>query len=577
MPKFIKIFAIFVLVLFIECNAGVVLAYDETQANSAAQYLETACLDTSIVSTIKDQKTIKRIDAVTYLINLISSCDNSKLQTYVNTELPYQDLNDLTDDELVALKTAYALQTVDDGQYFLPNRFVNRLDLLKMSLKLYGIPANPLFTDSEADFFDLSNANDQAYAKIGVKIGFPLEQASQFLPNKWLDGAEYLIWIAKIDEFAKGLLGAGASQEEIFAEPDGTAISDRNIKDIVEFWNLIKKYLVSPLDKKIDYTALEEKMMESFFKQLNETVDPYAYYVPASEAPLTKQEAYGGIGASLGINDNQQIYIDTVFPDTPAEKAGLEPLDVVLKVDNTKIENMTTTDVSFLIRGEEGTTVSLTIYRSSDKKQHVYNIVREIINLSYVDSTVTKYNGEYYLYSKILTFNSIGVINTFQEHLNEVLASDYKIKGIIIDLRGNGGGYVSEAIQLIELFLGKGNTAFSFQYSDGSKEVYKTKNEALTILPVVILVNDSSASASEIVALAMQGNKRAEIIGEKTYGKFVAQQVFTLDKTTKAEIRFTIAKWYGPNDTLAPVTPDEIVDGEENQLMAGYKWLDEEK
>lgn len=571
-----------IIILFTFSTAALAEESYTFNTDDAKTYLENICYESDKIEEISAKKSIKRIEGLNELLEIVSICNlESKVAAYQNLTVPYKDIDSLSDREKSIIKAAYAFGITENSEYITPNRILTRLDLLRFSLKVYGIPLSPLLLNiNYVDFSDLSDENDDTLASIARKIGFAGIDGKKFYPNKKISGNDLIIWLATIDRYARTLVDESFSK---FTEDDETIdtsgsykLSDDNISEIVEMWNLIKDYSVSPEDKAIDYTKLEEAMLQGMFDELNKTVDPYSYYVPQNISEMRDENEYYGIGASLAIATDSNVYFDTIFRDSPAEKAGLKSLDVIKKVNDTEVKGMSTNDVAMMIRGEEGTTVKLLIYRESKKKEFTVNVKREKITLTLVDSEVVKYLNQYFLYSHIGTFNKDGVIDIFEEHLTKALESGNEISGIVIDLRGNGGGKVSEVIKLIEDFIPNGSLAFSFQYKGDREETYITKQDPVTDLPVVLLVNESSASASEIFAAAMQDYERAHLIGQKTFGKFVAQYVFNLDETTNAEVRFTVAKWYTPKGNLAPITPDDIIEGEEDQLNAAYQWLYEQ-
>ncbi|OGJ50583.1 hypothetical protein A2335_03905 [Candidatus Peregrinibacteria bacterium RIFOXYB2_FULL_32_7] len=586
MKKALKNLVIFgFLAIYMFGSTMIYASENQTEYQIADAYLKDVCFEYSYLDEIAGQRNITRIDALEDMLNLITACKlDNFLSKYSQTQTPYQDLNQLTEKEKNIIKMAYFFGALPDKDFLLPQRFISRIDAARIAIQLYGIKVNPLLTESQNLFLDIQNEDDKLIANLAKNIGFPGTDSDKFSPFVLMNGEDFLMWLYKIDNSVRLLnqsiknldteSSSGQTDQPAPNPDDFTNLSDANLKEIVEIWNLVKTYLVSPTDKEIDYTDLEEAVLQNLFQELNQTVDPYAYYVPQSLLELNNNtDEYEGIGASLSINENGEVYIDTVFTDSPAEKAGLKALDIIRKIDNTEIKDMTTTDVAQLIRGKAGTSVKLTIYRSSIKQELIKTAIRAKITLTLVKSEIVKYGDKYFLNSIINTFNKEGVIDIFEEHLKTALASETGIDGIVIDLRGNGGGLVSEVNKLIEMFLPEGKKGFSFVYNNNSTESFITETPAETDLPLAVIVNNASASASEIFVGAMQDFGRGYIVGEKTHGKFVAQQLFNLDKTTKAEVRFTIAKWYSPKGRLAPYTPDFVTSDENNQLTSAYKWL----
>jgi carboxyl-terminal processing protease len=544
--------------------------YDSSNVDNAISYLRELGFSNTELSNINEKKIIKKLDAIKYILRIIDFNGTQKL----DIELPYKDIKDLDEASINFIKKAYSLKMISDSENFLANRSLNRIDLVKMTLNFYGIANIPISSEIPV-FKDLKKNNENiSFISLADTIGFPLERENYFDYNKLVNGKTFLIWLNQIDNFVRDIISDTNSQNQginIQINSDG---QDKNLKEIIDIWDLIQKYNVSTKgDTSLD--QLEEGILKGLFEELHNT-DPYAYYIPKVELELSNSNSYEGIGASLAINEYKQVYFDSIYPNSPAEKSGIKSGDIIFKVNNKSTENMTTEDVAKLIRGKAGTSVDLTIYRKETNKQFDITIVREKIEIILVDSSVTKYADKYYLYSQIVTFNSDGVIDAFKEHLNQALEGENEISGIIIDLRGNGGGLVSEVVKLLEVFLNKGNKAFSFDYGDGTKEDYIIKSNPITKLPLVVLVDKNSASASEIFALAVKSLERGEIIGTNTYGKNTAQHVLDLTSTTQGEIRFTIALWKGPKgESVANggLTPDQIIEDPEDQLNAAYEWL----
>lgn len=258
----------------------------------------------------------------------------------------------------------------------------------------------------------------------------------------------------------------------------------------------------------------------------------------------------GGIGAEIGIK-NEKIVIIRPLKDNPAEKSGLHADDIILAINDQSTDSFTVDKAVGLIRGDAGTTVKLAIQRGSEIKE--FTITRAIINNPSVDSSVSDGVG-------VLT------ITRFDEKtggLARTAAQGFikqNVKAIVLDLRGNGGGYVDAAQEVAGLWLNN-KTVMTEKVGSMIRDVITTGNEALLgNIPTVVLINGGSASASEIVAGALRDNIGAKLIGEKTFGKGSMQQLNTL--SGGAQLKVTIAKWYTPNDINVNkngLDPDMIV------------------
>ncbi len=559
----LKIFLPALFLLNLALNTNIALAFETIETQEE-------CFTAEKRFEIENQKIIKKIDAIETMLRYIGICDFEK---NINVELPYSDTSTLNEEDLNIIKTAYKNSILNDSKSLVVKRIINRIDTAEMSLKLYGLFLSPEAVDESENTFQDIAKNKTNIAVLVKKIAFPGTEDRYFYPSKTLSGAELIEWMDNLNSFTKNII---KTDDNTFPTNNSDDITDIHIEEIVDMWNLVKDYLVSPIDEEVDYVELEESVLKAMFDTLHETVDPYSYYFTETQTTTNNETDYVGIGATLGINEDGKVYIDSIFEDSPAQKAGIMTLDVILEIDNTSTEGFSTENAATLIRGEEGTTVKLKLYRPSTKKNITITITRESIEISYLDSEIVEYNGKYFLNSKLKTFIIPGIIDTYKDHIKQAIESNTSISGILLDLQGNPGGYVSEVQKLIEIFVDANQTGFSFEYSNGETETFKTTEKAYTDLPLVVLVDNSSASASEIFAGAMQDLNRAEIIGQTTYGKFVAQQVFYFKQTTNGEGRFTVAKWYTPNGNFAPIVPDQIVAGEDKQLSSGFKWLFEQ-
>jgi carboxyl-terminal processing protease len=294
--------------------------------------------------------------------------------------------------------------------------------------------------------------------------------------------------------------------------------------------------------------------------------DTYTVYMSPSESSSYNDSLEGniggGIGAGIGIKNNQ-ITIVSVLDNNPAKAAGLMANDIVLDINDQPTTGWTVDKAVGLIRGDEGTTVKLKIQRGSDIKDYV--VTRATINDPSVISSVTDGVGTM-------------TISRFDEetgNLAQIAAQDFKkqnVKAVILDLRDNPGGYVNAAVDVASLWLNN-QVVVTERNSDGGtvKETLRSGDNALLAgIPTVVLVNGNSASASEIVAGALQDHKVAKLVGEKTYGKGCVQQLMTLDGG--AQLKVTVARWYTPNGkniTKEGITPDVIANLTQSNIDAG--------
>lgn len=267
--------------------------------------------------------------------------------------------------------------------------------------------------------------------------------------------------------------------------------------------------------------------------------DPYSKYLDKhdyAEQNTSINSKITGVGVNIASIGGKVIIIN-VIEGTPAQKAGLKDGDIIMKVDDKDATGLKPSQVAALVRGEENTKVTLTISR--DKKNITKTIIRKDIKIKNVKSKTEGDIG----YIQILSF--IGS-TTYNEFL-EALANTEKTKGLIIDLRGNSGGLLPNAVYMANLFINKGNIV-SIVGRNGYKKKIKAQDLKYQVKkPIVLLIDENSASASEIFSGALKDYGKATIIGTKSFGKGMVQRIIPMPNETG--INLTIAKYLTPNDT----------------------------
>ncbi|MDX9889822.1 MAG: S41 family peptidase [Bacteroidales bacterium] len=290
----------------------------------------------------------------------------------------------------------------------------------------------------------------------------------------------------------------------------------------------------------INVTNLVEESIHAMLNKL----DPYTVFYPESqmeELKLMTAGHYGGIGATI-LQTEDYVVISEPYEGTPAYKTGLQAGDKIVKVNNQDVKNKSVSDVSALLRGHPGTSVKLDIIPYGRKSIVSKNVVREEIkfpNVAYA-SKVGDDIGYIYL-TQFMENASLDVKNAFLSLKEE------GIKALILDLRGNGGGLLHEAVNIVNLFVDKGELIVSTKGKLSDKnQFYYTQNEVLDAnIPLVVLVDGFSASASEIVAGAIQDLDRGVVIGRRTFGKGLVQNVLPLSYNTNLKV--TVSKYYIPS------------------------------
>jgi carboxyl-terminal processing protease len=303
-----------------------------------------------------------------------------------------------------------------------------------------------------------------------------------------------------------------------------------------EAWNLIQR------DYYGDLPTEEEMIYGAIRGAINTLDDPFTAFIEPRMAEINREDDTGtfeGIGAYVTMRDGR-LHIVSTFEGQPAEEAGLRRNDIVLEVDGTPIENMSIYEAISLIRGPSGTTVQLSVLREGQEPFEV-EIVRASIDIPVVESELRE-DGVAYV--RLLDFSS-EASDKLSAALEELLSQDPE--GLILDLRGNPGGWLNEAVLVSGLFLPEDELVLLERFKDGSQRPYTAPNEPVAPdIPMVLLVDGGSASASEIVAGALQDHDRAVLIGEKTFGKGSVQWPHEL--SNGAELRVTVARWFTPDD-----------------------------
>ena len=307
----------------------------------------------------------------------------------------------------------------------------------------------------------------------------------------------------------------------------------------------------------VDDIKLQE-IVDKTLKGLMQELDAHSSYLDkkaSKEMSIQTQGEFGGLGITVGMRDGALTVISPI-DDTPAFKAGIKASDIILKIDNTSSINMTLDEAVNLMRGKPQTDITLTIVRKGESKPLEIKMKRDIIKIQSVFSKTIE--NENLLYLRISSFDT-----KVTEDLEKIIQENKNVKGLVLDLRNNPGGLLSQAIGVVDLFINSG--VIVSQKGRNPEDEEKFEASALktkTKLPLVVLVNEGSASASEIVSGSLQDHKRAIVVGEKTFGKGSVQAVLPIDNERSENIKLTIAKYYLPSGRTIQatgVTPDVVV------------------
>ena len=326
-----------------------------------------------------------------------------------------------------------------------------------------------------------------------------------------------------------------------------------------ELYAVLKK----DYDGNLDQTKLIDGLKTGL---VNSAADPYTEYFNPTDAKSFNDQLSGtitGIGAELGTNTNNQIVIVSPLSGYPAEKAGLKPQDVITAINGQSTDGMSVDAAVLKIRGNVGTQVKLTIVRDGASPFDL-TITRQKITIPSVQYHEDGDIG----YLKISQFSD-DTVALAQKAATEFKAKD--VKGVVLDLRGDPGGYLSGAVNVSSLWLDPGKTVVSERRGSTIIDTEKaTGDNPLKGLPTVVLIDGGSASASEITAGALHDNGVATLVGVKSFGKGSVQQVESFPDGS--ELKVTIARWYTPdgkNIDKQGITPDTVVDNPDAAVKAG--------
>jgi carboxyl-terminal processing protease len=309
----------------------------------------------------------------------------------------------------------------------------------------------------------------------------------------------------------------------------------------------------------VDEIGIEE-LIDKALKGMMENLDAHSNYLTEKDYKRLQVQTngeFGGLGITVGMKDGALTIISPI-DGTPADKAGLKAGDIILKINDKPTLGMTIDEAVSLMRGKVGDPIDLTIVREGESKPLVVHIVRDIIK---IESVHTKRVGDDILYIRVSSFDK-KVVNDVKK---AILKRQASAKGIILDLRNNPGGLLDQAVGLVDLFVDDGLIVSQKGRREAETKEYSAHaNKTITKVPLVVLVNGGSASASEIVSGALQDHKRAVLVGEKTFGKGSVQVVLPI--TNKEAIKLTIARYYLPSGRTIQavgVTPDiKVLPGE---------------
>ena len=332
------------------------------------------------------------------------------------------------------------------------------------------------------------------------------------------------------------------------------------LKEFVDTYNDIVNNYYDKVNK--------EELIDAGIKgMINYLDDPYATYFDGTSSTnfnQTLEGNYEGVGIEVTL-DNSKVKITKVFADTPAKKAGIKVGDYITKVNGESVEGKSLSDVVSLIKTAKNKEVEITITR--DNQEKTMKVTRTTVDMPYTSSKVYEENGKKIGYLKIEMFS-----NNITKQVKKELESLKKknIDKLVIDVRDNPGGYLTQVTEILSLFMTKKDVIYQLQTKNNKEKVYSTSSKATYSYPVVVLINENSASASEILASAFKETYNAEIVGVNSYGKGTVQK--TGDLNNGDTIKYTVQKWLTPrgnwiNEKGVTPTKEVKLELKENEIL----------
>lgn len=343
-----------------------------------------------------------------------------------------------------------------------------------------------------------------------------------------------------------------SSSPEAAAEPAKALLPLEDLRTFTRVYDHIRSSYVEELS--------DAELLEYAIKGMMAELDPHSAYLDAEsfeDLQVNTSGEFGGLGIEVGM-ENGFVKVISPIDDTPAQKAGVEAGDLIIRLGDQPVKGMTLNEAVAIMRGPKGSDLSVTIVREGVDQPFDITITRDIIK---VRSVRTKMLDDNYLYLRIATFQ-VNTGRDVQNKLKKALQDYPNIKGVILDLRNNPGGVLQASVDVTDAFLDSGLVVYTEGRLESSYSRYNANpGDLLNGLPLVVLINDGSASASEIVAGALQDQHRAVIMGTRSFGKGSVQTVVPI--TESRAIKLTTARYYTPSGRSIQaqgIEPDVVVE-----------------
>jgi carboxyl-terminal processing protease len=391
------------------------------------------------------------------------------------------------------------------------------------------------------------NYDDTTEEKKSIPVTYEEEEEMKSKGARSLLGIGLAVLLATATFFSGLHIGTDTKLEaNIFSFLSRETAADDSV-EMSEFWrvwNLLEQKFVNSTTTST--LTDEEKIQGAIGGLVDSYDDPYTLYLPPEEAAYFDEDISGnfsGVGMEVGIREDV-VTVITPLPESPAEKAGILAGDMILRIDDKSTEGMNIDEAVRLIRGERGTEVNLTLFREGESEYREVTIVRDNIS---IPTSKTEVRGDVFIIT-LYSFNAIS-----EAEMQDALRGFVKSRKpkLVLDLRGNPGGYLESAVSIASYFLPLGKVIVRESFGEGEgEELYRSSGRdfrEFNPTNLVVLVDNGSASASEILAGALKEHGVATIIGTKTFGKGSVQELVKLDGG--ASLKVTIARWLTPNGT----------------------------
>ena len=321
------------------------------------------------------------------------------------------------------------------------------------------------------------------------------------------------------------------------AQADAEALPLEQLRTFADIFGRIKANYVEPVEDKV--------LLENAIRGMVSGLDPHSNYLDAEDykdLQVGTKGEFGGLGIEVGMEDG---FVKVIAPidDTPAQRAGVRSGDLIVRLDDTPVKGLSLNDAVKLMRGKPGTPIELTIIREGEEKPLTIIVVRDIIKVASVKGRVLEERFGYLRISQFQSHTTSDLLKALQRLEREAGGS---LQGMVLDLRNNPGGVLNAAVSVSDAFLKSGLIVYT-QGREGDSQLRfeAAPDDVLDGAPIVVLVNEGSASASEIVAGALQDQKRAVIMGTPTFGKGSVQTIIPISDT--AAVKLTTARYYTPS------------------------------